>query len=131
MITQIPLRIYYEDTDVGGVVYYANYLKFFERGRTEFLRSHGVDLSEYHSKGIVFVVVSASVDYFVPAKYGDLLSVETKIEDLSGASILFSHKIFKEGLMKPLVTGQVKLACTKVGGGPVRIPPEIRKVISI
>ena len=75
---QIPVRIYYDDTDCGGAVYYANYLKYFERGRTELLRELGISLAGYHANGTVFVVTSVEARYIAPLKYDDLVIVETK-----------------------------------------------------
>ncbi len=127
-MASLPIRIYYEDTDLGGVVYYANYLKFFERGRTEYLREKGLELSELHESGIVFVVVRAEINYHAPARYGDLIDVETTLSKITGASITFEHKITIEAGEKPLVTGTVTLACTEAGR-PVRIPERVREVL--
>ncbi|MDH4226578.1 MAG: YbgC/FadM family acyl-CoA thioesterase [Deltaproteobacteria bacterium] len=125
----IPVRIYYEDTDTGGVVYYANYLKYFERGRTEYLREKGIELEELHKKGIVFVVVRAEADYLSPAKYGDLLHVKTELKEKTGATITFSHEVTKAGSDAIVARGLVQLACVGEGGRPLRLPREIANII--
>lgn len=123
---QIPVRIYYEDTDCGGVVYYANYLKYFERGRTELLRSLGISLSGYHEAGIVFVVTGVQASYIAPCRYDDLITIETSIAGLSGATMAFDHTIKKEGTDKVSVKGRVTVASVGADGRPVRVPEEVR-----
>ena len=92
----MKIRVYYEDTDAGGVVYYANYLKFTERGRTEFLRNLGISQFEiYKNLNIKFIVHSLSVDYMNPSYLDDQLTVETSIKNIKKASIEFSQNIFK------------------------------------
>ena len=92
----MKIRVYYEDTDAGGIVYYANYLKFTERGRTEFLRNLGISQSEiYKNLNIKFIVHSLSVDYMNPSYLDDQLTVETSIKNIKKASIEFSQNIFK------------------------------------
>ena len=92
----MKIRVYYEDTDAGGVVYYANYLKFTERGRTEFLRNLGISQFEiYKNLNIKFIVHSLSIDYVNPSYLDDQLTVETSIKNIKKASIEFSQNIFK------------------------------------
>ena len=92
----MKIRVYYEDTDAGGVVYYANYLKFTERGRTEFLRNLGISQFEiYKNLNIKFIVHSLSIDYINPSYLDDQLTVETSIKNIKKASIEFSQNIFK------------------------------------
>jgi acyl-CoA thioester hydrolase len=108
-----PIRVYYEDTDSGGVVYYANYLKFMERSRTEMLRSYGFEQDELIKKeGIIFAVRSISVDYLKPAKFNDLLQVSAKLVEHGRASMTFDQQIFHESdHVNPLCTGTVRIAC--------------------
>lgn len=122
----LPIRVYYEDTDCGGVVYYANYLKYFERGRTEFLRERGVSLTDCHDKGIVFVVTRAEVDYLSPGRYNDLLLLDTQLTGTSRITMTFRHSIKREGSEKELVSGIVVLASVNRDGRPVRLPQDIR-----
>ncbi len=126
---KITARIYYEDTDCGGVVYYANYLKYFERGRTELLRSLGISLSGYHATGIVFVVTGVEASYIAPCRYDDLLTIETVAAGLSGATMTFDHTIRKEGTDKVCVKGRVTVAAVGADGRPVRVPDEVGKAL--
>ena len=89
----MEIKIYYEDTDCGGVVYYANYLKYFERARTQYLEMRGVSVSGLMNEGTVFVVVRAELDYRSPARYGDTLLIDTVVSDLSAASMTFAHVV--------------------------------------
>lgn len=122
----LPIRVYYEDTDCGGVVYYANYLRYFERGRTEFLRERGVSLTDCHDKGIVFVVTRAEVEYLSPGRYNDLLLLDTQLTDISRITMTFRHSIKREGSEKELVRGSVVLASVNKDGRPVKLPEDIR-----
>ncbi len=93
----MDIRIYYEDTDCGGVVYYGNYLKYFERARTQYLEERGLSVAGLMKEGTVFVVVHAEVDYRSSARYGDRLIVETVVSDMTAASFTFSHVIRETG----------------------------------
>ncbi|MCX8016802.1 MAG: YbgC/FadM family acyl-CoA thioesterase, partial [Rhodocyclaceae bacterium] len=94
MSLQIPVRIYYEDTDAGGIVYYAHYLKFLERGRSEFLRSLGFAQRQLAEEaGIAFAVRALSVDYLKPARLDDLVLVDTAIRELGRAQVTFAQSI--------------------------------------
>ncbi len=116
---QTDVRIYYEDTDCGGVVYYANYLKYFERARTQFLESRGLSVASLIRQGIVFVVVHAEVDYRSPARYGETLTIDTSISHVTPASFTFSH-VLKEKLSgRVVVEGSARLATTD-GNGKVK-----------
>ncbi len=109
-----PVRVYYEDTDTGGVVFYANYLKFFERARTEWLRAAGIGqqtLTESH--GVIFIVKSAAVDYHAPAKLDDELKLTVVVEKLGRASVQFIQEAWRiSGQKKELLaTGKIKVGC--------------------
>lgn len=121
---EIAVRVYYEDTDFGGVVYYANYLKYIERGRTELLRDHRVDQVALKGAGLVFVVRRLSADYLSPARFDDLLTVETAITQVRHASIAMSQRILRDGQI--LFTAEVLIATMDATGRPARLPPEIR-----
>ena len=120
----MKIRVYYEDTDCGNVVYYANYLKYLERGRTELMRERGVGFGRLHREGILFVVAEIAVKYLAPAKYDDLLDVTTRIASISPASMVFQTTIRNESGAE-LVAGEVKVACTTTEGKVRRIPKEI------
>lgn len=121
----LKVKIYYEDTDCGGVVYYANYLKYFERARTELLESRGIFLKKLMDEGIFFVVADAYLKYLGPGRYGDIFSIETWIEKIGGASILFGHRVVRESGSSILVEGSVKIACVGRNSRPVRLSSDI------
>jgi acyl-CoA thioester hydrolase len=125
----LRVKIYYEDTDCGGVVYYANYLRYFERARTEFLEARGIGLKALMEEGIFFVVTDASLKYLAPARYGDVLLIETAVEKTGPASLVFAHRVRNEETGKNLVEGSVKLGCTGHDLKPIRLRPEILKAI--
>ena len=107
-----PVRVYYEDTDSGGVVYYANYLKFMERARTEMLRSYGFEQDQLiRDQGVIFAVHSLSVKYKKPAVFNDELLVKTKISHCAKASMDFSHSIIRVSDKTLLCEAEVKVAC--------------------
>ncbi len=129
MEDSIEIRIYYEDTDCGGVVYYANYLKYFERARTEFLEKRGVSLRKLMAEGVYFVVIEAVLNYHSPGRYGDVLVVRAAITDRGPATLLFSHEVRRRDSGDLLVSGRVKLATVSEGMRPVRLPESILKVL--
>ncbi|MFZ2449121.1 MAG: tol-pal system-associated acyl-CoA thioesterase [Methylovulum miyakonense] len=105
-----PIRIYYEDTDAGGVVFYANYLKFFERARTERLRAMGYEQDELRNQeGILFVVRSVQVDYLSPARFNDLLQVSAEVTLIKNASLTFTQAVARGD--EVLATGLIRIAC--------------------
>jgi acyl-CoA thioester hydrolase len=115
----MEIRIYYEDTDCGGVVYYGNYLKYFERARTQYLEERGLSVARLMKEGTVFVVVHADVDYRSPARYDDRLSIETVVSDMTAASFTFSHVIRERESQRVVVEGSARLAATD-GNGKVK-----------
>ncbi|MCX7726483.1 MAG: YbgC/FadM family acyl-CoA thioesterase [Chitinispirillaceae bacterium] len=122
------IRVYYEDTDCGNVVYYANYLRYMERSRTEFMRDLGLDLGELHQKGIMFVVTEVNVKYRLPARYNDLLDVQSSVIDVTSVCVTFKTDIFRyHGPI--LVSGTVKLACVNKEGRLCRAPEEITSLL--
>jgi acyl-CoA thioester hydrolase len=128
----IEKKVYYHDTDAGGVVYYANYLKHLEEGRTEYLRSKGIDVVEYARNGIIFPVVRLEIDYKTPARYGDTIRVLTRPEKIGNASLCFSQEI-KRG-EATILRAKTVWACVKPNGSGMkttRIPEEVRSKIGI
>jgi acyl-CoA thioester hydrolase len=117
-----PVRVYYEDTDAGGVVYYANYLKFTERARTEWLRSNGfeqTDLAEQH--GVVFVVRSVAVEYLKPARFNDALQVTVELIKVGAGQIDLVQRVIRGD--EELATARVKIVCVRLGTlRAVRLP---------
>lgn len=118
-------RVYYEDTDLAGIVYYANYLKFIERARTEWVASLGVDqMALKAAKGIVFAVRRVEADFLRPARFGDDLVVETTLTGLSGARIVLEQEILRGG--ERLFLAVVTLVCLAEDGHAARLPVELR-----
>jgi acyl-CoA thioester hydrolase len=115
----MEVKIYYEDTDCGGVVYYANYLKYFERARTQYLEERGLSVAGLMKEGRVFVVVHAELDYRAPARYGETLRIETVITDMTLASITFAHVVRERESGSVVVEGSARLAVTD-GNGKVK-----------
>jgi acyl-CoA thioester hydrolase len=105
----LPVRVYYEDTDAGGVVYYANYLRFMERARTEWLLALGYAQSTLMADGIAFAARSVSVEYLRPARLDDELQVVSAIDSLGRAQLVFDQRIVRGG--DTLVEGKVRVAC--------------------
>ena len=120
-------RVYYEDTDAGGVVFYANYLKFIERGRTEYLRDLGFNQGTLaNKKNIVFVVKSLSADYLLPAYLDDMIEVLTNIKLIKNASLVFTQKILNLEKNTVLFEAEVKVVSVlKNNLKPCAIPQEI------
>jgi acyl-CoA thioester hydrolase len=119
------MRVYYDDTDWGGVVYYANYLHYAEYGRTEFLRERGISLTEYHKTGIMFVVVEVHCKYRAPARYDDMLDIETTLADSTALTLTFETRMYNQQ-RKHLVTCRVKLACISAEGKVEHVPEDMR-----
>lgn len=121
---QFTTRVYYEDTDAGGVVYYANYLKFAERARTEWLRSRGFEQEAMRQeKGLAIVVRHCSADYLAPARLDDQLVIETRLHEM-GKVLMTMQQVILRGA-KPLVELTVRLACINSSGKPVRWPKDL------
>jgi acyl-CoA thioester hydrolase len=125
----MEVRIYYDDTDAGGVVYHANYLRYLERGRTEFLRDRGMSVQVMHDQGIIFPVVSIQIDYRAPARLDDLLEVETTIVAVKNSSFVAGQKVFRKEDGKLLVEARVTLACVGEEMRAKRLPPELRELL--
>lgn len=123
-INHIKIRVYYEDTDCGGVVYYANYLRFMERGRTELLRDLGFDLGDLHKRDTLFVVAEANIKYRFSARYNDVLTVATSISHHTSVTLTFRYEIVNQNGIT-CVTGEVKAACIDGKGKVKKIPEEI------
>lgn len=129
MSHRLTLRVYYEDTDLAGIVYYANYLKFIERGRTEYVRDIGLDQTRMKAeRGIVFAVRRVEADYIVPAKFDDVLDVVSTVERASGVRLIMRQVVERRGevLFEALVT----LVALSESGAPARLPAEIRQAFA-
>ena len=128
----IPVRVYWEDTDAGGVVYYANYLKFLERARTEWLRAAGVDQSVLRVEdGVVLVVRSVHCDYLSPARLDDELTVQVAVAQVGAASLVIDQAIDCGRDGRRLIDARVTAACLDAASWrPRRFPPSLRAVIA-
>ena len=123
-MVRTEIRVIYGDTDQMGVVYYANYLRFFEAGRNEFIRARGLTYREVEERfRLMLPVVEAHVAYQAPARYDDLVAVETSLADVRRASARFDYRIVRGG--EPLVTGYTVHACVDLDGRVQRMPPEL------
>jgi acyl-CoA thioester hydrolase len=123
-----PIRVYYEDTDAGGIVYYANYLKFFERARTEYLRSKGIEQSAVRDQhGVVFAVRSCAVEYLASARLDDALEVHTNIAHIGSSRIDLQQTIYKGHVL--LTTATITVVAVNELGRATRIPETLRTII--
>ncbi|MCW9042379.1 MAG: tol-pal system-associated acyl-CoA thioesterase [Pseudopelagicola sp.] len=127
MTYTLPIRIYYEDTDMAGIVYYANYLKFIERGRSEWVREIGMDQLKMKDEGLVFVVRRVEADYLGSARLDDELVVETEVANVTGVRLLMEQRV-KRG-EEILFHAMVTVVCMNDAGQPVRLPANIRQMV--
>jgi acyl-CoA thioester hydrolase len=122
---RFDLRVYYEDTDLAGIVYYANYLKFIERARSEWVRGLGVDQAALRAgAGVVFAVRRVVADYLRPAVYDDMLQVRTRVLAGSGARIVLAQRVYRDEAL--LFEAEVTLVCLTSAGRPARLPEVLR-----
>ena len=130
LTSTLPVRIYYEDTDAGGIVYYANYLKFFERGRTEFLREMNIEQDTLLEKNIAFVVKKVDLNYVKAARFNELVTVKTTVTACHRASLQFNQEVLHES-GELLCQANTLIACINLQKmKPMAIPSEITEVIS-
>lgn len=127
-----PVRVYYEDTDAGGVVYYANYLKFFERARTEWLRQLGFEQDDLRRRlGLVFAVRRACVDYLSPARFNDRLVVTASISRSGRAGLDFHQEAIRDADARPCARGEISVVCLRLDDWrPARMPLELLERIA-
>tara|TARA_B100000530_G_scaffold336199_1_gene290237 strand:- start:12 stop:404 length:393 start_codon:yes stop_codon:yes gene_type:complete len=119
------IRVYYEDTDLGGVVYYANYLRFIERARSEWIRDLGIDqIKMRNEEEAIFVVTKIKADYLSPAHFDDILTVDTRIKVVSPVRAYFYQNIFREE--KVIFRSEVCVTCTSNSGKVLRLPEKIK-----
>jgi len=129
MTHHFALRVYYEDTDLAGIVYHANYLKFIERARSEMVRAAGISQSAMKAAGgIVFAVRRMQVEFLAPAKFEDELAVETRVDALSGARLDLDQDVRRGDLV--LFQARVQVVCLDAKGRATRIPADIRQKLS-
>ncbi|WP_424980561.1 tol-pal system-associated acyl-CoA thioesterase [Leisingera sp. S232] len=124
---QFPVRVYYEDTDMGGIVYHANYLRFIERARSDWVRGIGVDQNAMREEGLIYVVRRIEADYLAPAKFDEELLVTTSMHNVTPARMVLDQQVTRGG--QPLFRAQVTIVCITTGGKPARLPAEIRALL--
>ncbi|WP_416881193.1 tol-pal system-associated acyl-CoA thioesterase [Marivita sp.] len=128
MVHTLPVRVYYEDTDMGGIVYYANYLRYIERARSDWVRSLGVDQNAMREKdGVVFVVRRVEADYLKPAKFDDELLVRTVVKAVTGVRLIMVQEVVRGDDL--LFHAEVTVVCVGEAGAPARLPANIRRQI--
>jgi len=129
MTHRFEIRVYYEDTDLAGIVYYANYLKFIERARSELLRELGIDQAAMKAgAGVVFAVRQLRADYLAPARYDDLLSVETRVLKTAGARVVLGQAVLRGE--EKLFDSEVTIVALRADGAPARLPGEVRQKLA-
>jgi len=129
MSHQFGLKVYYEDTDMGGIVYYANYLKFIERARSTWVAELGVDQLALQASGLVFAVRNISAQYLVPARMGDNLLVCSSVTMSTAARWVLKQTIKRDGII--LFIAEVTIVAIGVGGSPRRLPIELRRILPL
>ena len=117
-------RVYYEDTDLAGIVYYANFLKFIERARSEWVRDLGIDQNQMKEQGIVFAVRRVEADYIAPARFDDLLDVVTTVASKTAARLVLDQSVLCGA--RPLFKAKVTLVAIGLDGRPTRLPPVLQ-----
>jgi len=123
-------KIFYHDTDSGGIVYYANYLKYLEEARTEWLEARGLGMQPFLNLGLLYAVRSCNVVYKSPARYGDVICCDAAVEKMTGVQIFFRQKIWHKTTGKIIVEAEVVLVCLGKDFKPCAIPVELREKIA-
>jgi acyl-CoA thioester hydrolase len=129
-MVEARLRVFYGDTDQMGVVYYANYLRYFEFARSELIRARGKSYREIEQQGARLPVVEATARYRAPARYDDLLVIRVGVAELRHASIAFEYEVARDGEQEVLCTGRTVHACVDLEGRPIRFPAALRELLS-
>ena len=128
MTHSFPIRVYYEDTDMAGIVYYANYLKYIERARSDWVKSLGIDQNSMREQdGVVFAVRRVEADYHAPARFDDALQVETRVQTVTGARLVMQQEVTRNGDL--LFGATVTIVCINDTGQPARLPANIRLML--
>ena len=120
------VRIYYQDTDCGGVVYYGNFLRYFEQGRTHWLETKGLSVKAFMDEGVLFAVVHAELFYRSPARYGETLTIATTLKEMRAASFTFAHEIREKASGRLVVEGSARLVAVDTQGKLVKLPKDLR-----
>ena len=126
MTHRFSLRVYYEDTDMAGIVYYANYLKFIERARSDWVREIGIDQLAMKADGVVFAVRRVEADYLAPAVFDDQLEVRTTLDAITPARMVMGQEVWRDQTC--LFRAAVTIVCIGTGGKPARLPAKLRSI---
>ena len=126
----MQIRIYYEDTDAGGVVYHANYLGYFERARTEFLRQRGLSVQQLHEEGYIFPVVRLEADFRSPARLDDLVRIDTTVVEVGKTSFTLLQRAVRLPDERVLVEAKITLVCVAPGMKAKRLPAPLLAVLT-
>ena len=125
---EFPVRVYYEDTDMAGIVYHANYLKFIERARSEWVKGMGIDQNALREhEGVVFVIRRIEADFRASARFDDELVVQTKVQSVGGVRLVLHQEVQRAG--EALFTAEVTLVSMTLEGQPTRLPQELRRKV--
>lgn len=127
MAHKLGIRVYYEDTDMAGIVYYANYLRYIERGRSEWVRDNDMDQNAMKADGVVFAVRRVEADYLMPAHLDDELVVETSVVSVTAARMVMDQRV-KRG-EEILFSAVVTVVCIGENGQPTRLPAKVRQMV--
>ncbi len=125
---QFPIRVYYEDTDMAGIVYYANYLRYIERARSDWVREIGIDQNAMREDGQVFAVRRVEADYLASAQFDDDLTVTTSIKHVTGARLVLDQVVTRDS--EVLFKAEVTIVCIGEGGAPARLPANFRRLMN-
>ncbi len=128
MIHRKEIRVYYEDTDMAGIVYYANYLRYIERARSDWVRDVGIDQLAMKNAGVVFAVRRVEADYISPARFDDVLDVRTTLDSLSPARMVMQQEVWRDDVH--IFSAKVQIVCIGASGKPVRLPAECRLLVT-
>ena len=120
----MDVKVYYEDTDCGNVVYYANYLRYMERARTEYLAARGYSVKQLMEEGTIFMVLHAEIDYKSPARYGDTIEIETWVTNATRVTMVFEHIMRDKATNRTFVECRAKIVFVDSQGRPKRLPEE-------
>ena len=119
-------RIYYHDTDAGGIVYYGNYLKFMEEARTEFLERKGLSVADFHTRGLLYAVRKCTITYRSPARYGEFLICDAELTQITAAQLIFRQTIKEKTTGRLVTEGEVALTCLNEQFKPTQIPEDLK-----
>ena len=119
-------RIFYHDTDAGGIVYYGNYLKYLEEARTEFLENKGLSVVLFRNRGMIYAVRKCSIVYRSPARYGETLICDARLNKITAAQLIFDQFIHEKQTKRLVAEAQVTLACLNKGFKPIPIPDDLK-----